>query len=205
MDEGAQRLIRAITDFIFVEDTPEKSDIILIPGSMSPGHALRAAGLYRDGLAPWILPSGRFGKTLGRVKDLSPENAARYPGHYDTEWQFLFRVLTESGVPNDAVLREDRATYTWENAVFSRQVTDEKGIRVERALLCVKPWHARRALLYYQAAFPDTRFFVCPAREAAIDRNNWYLTARGREKVLGEVLRMGGQVKEQMELVLPPL
>lgn len=202
MDQGAERLIQAITDFIFAEDEPENSDIILIPGAMSPGHALRAAELYREGYAPLVLPSGRWSKGAGRVKALSPENEARYPGPYDTEWQFLHRVLTEAGVPENAVLKEDQATFTWENALLSRLKTDEAGLVIRRAILCVKPYHARRALLYYQAAFPDTRFFICPDKCASVTRDNWYLTSRGREKVMSEVLRMGGQVKEQLELLL---
>ena len=30
---GAERFIRAVTEFVFVEDKPEKADVIFIPGS----------------------------------------------------------------------------------------------------------------------------------------------------------------------------
>ena len=40
---GAAGFIRAVSDFVFVEDAPVPSDVILIPGNSSPVHALRAA------------------------------------------------------------------------------------------------------------------------------------------------------------------
>ena len=40
----------AITEFIFIEDRPQKSDIIFIPGSDYGCLAAHAAALYREGL-----------------------------------------------------------------------------------------------------------------------------------------------------------
>lgn len=199
---GPERTFRDITDFIFIEDPPQKSDIIFIPGAMTPEHAERAAELYRQGYAPYILPSGRFSVTLGHPAPLSPRGKELYPGEYRTEWEFLRFVLTQSGIPKQAVLREDQATYTWENARFSRQVTDKMGLCVKKALLCVKPYHARRALLYYQTAFPETEIRVCPAGNSRLTRDNWHLSARGRDKVLGEVRRVGDQTRLQLDLLL---
>ena len=53
---GAERFIRAVTDFIFVEDQPERADVIFIPGSRKVALAIRAAELYRAGYAPFVLP-----------------------------------------------------------------------------------------------------------------------------------------------------
>ena len=49
---GAFPFIRAVTDFVFVSDAPEKADVILIPGSRHPANAIRAAELYCAGYAP---------------------------------------------------------------------------------------------------------------------------------------------------------
>lgn len=43
---GVFPFIRAVTDFVFVSDAPEKVDVILIPGSRHPANAIRAAELY---------------------------------------------------------------------------------------------------------------------------------------------------------------
>ena len=50
--------------------------------------------------------------------------------------------------------------------------------------------------MYYQAAFPGTRFLVCPARCPGLNPEDWFLTPLGRETVLGEVQRLGGQIVE---------
>ena len=57
---GAERFIQAVNEFIFVEDQPEKADVIFVPGSRKIENAIRAAELYKAGYAPYVLPSGRF-------------------------------------------------------------------------------------------------------------------------------------------------
>lgn len=191
---SAAAFVRAVTDFIFVEDDPAPAEVILVPGSAYPEHVLHAASLYRAGYAPWVLPSGRYSITTGRFAGVPEAFLGRFGGNYDTEWAYMRAVLTAEGVPESAVLREDQATYTWENAQFSRRVTDARGIRVRRALLCCRAWHARRALLYYQAAFPEAEILVCPAHVAGESREDWFRTPAGRERILGEVSRCGSQV-----------
>ena len=191
---GVAPFLRAVTEFIFQEDAPQKARVIFVPGSNQPQHALKAAELYHAGWAPYVLPSGRFAKPVGHFVGVDEAWKDTYAGTYETEWDFLREVLLRAGVPESAVLREDQATYTWENAQFSRKVTDQMGLRVDRAILCCKPFHARRALMYYQAAFPETEILACPARWPGIDREDWFLTQEGRDTVLGEVHRCGAQV-----------
>lgn len=180
------KFIKDITDFIFVEHRPEKADIIFIPGGDQGAIAVKAAKLYREGYAPWILPSGRFSKPVGYCTISG----------YETEWEFLRDILIDQGVPAAAVLEERRATYTYENAIFSRKVTDAMGLRVERAILCPQACHARRALLYYEVLYPDTEFVVCPAVTRGISRDNWFLEDGKIDVVLGELERCGSQFHE---------
>ena len=199
---GAEDFIRAVTEFIFVQDAPEKADVILIPGSRKTEHAIRAAELYRAGYAPYVLPSGRYSTVKGCFGDIPERYRAEYPGRYETEWDFLRAVLMKHGVPEKAILREDQATYTWENALRSREVLASAGLKAETAILCCHAFHARRALLYYQAAMPDTRFIVCPTATPGYTREDWHLTPKGRDRVLGEVARLGSQVREVFDMML---
>lgn len=180
------KFINDITDFIFVEHKPEKADIIFIPGGDQGAIAVRAAELYLEGYAPWILPSGRFSKPVGHCT---------IPG-YETEWEFLRDILIGQGVPDAVVLEERQATYTYENAIYSRKVTDALGLKVERAILCPQACHARRALLYYEILYPDTEFVVCPAVTRGISRDNWFLEDGKIDVVLGELERCGSQFHE---------
>lgn len=199
---GAEDFIRAVTEFIFVQDAPEKADVILIPGSRKTEHAIRAAELYRAGYAPYVLPSGRYSTVKGCFGEIPERYRAEYPGRYETEWDFLRTVLMKHGVPEKAILREDQATYTWENALRSREVLASAGVKAETAILCCHAFHARRALLYYQAAMPDTRFIVCPTATPGYTREDWHLTPKGRDRVLGEVARLGSQVREVFDMML---
>lgn len=199
---GADRFIRAVTDFIFVEDVPEKADVILIPGSRKIEHAIRAAELYRAGYAPYVLPSGRYATTYGRFKGVPERYQADYPDAYETEWAFLKAVLMKHGVPESAILREDRATYTWENALYSRDALAAGGVPARTALLCCHAFHARRALLYYQAAMPEMRILVCPTATPGYRKDDWFLSQEGRDRVLGEVARLGSQINEVFAMML---
>ncbi|MGN0778938.1 MAG: YdcF family protein [Aristaeellaceae bacterium] len=199
---GAAGFVQAVSDFVFVADAPAPVDVIFVPGNANPVHALHAAELYHQGWSRYVLPSGRYSKLVGHFAGVDPDWQEAYSGDYETEWAYLRAVLLGAGVPETAILREDQATYTWENAQFSRRVTDGMGMTVRRAMLCCRSYHARRALLYYQAAFPDTEFLVCPASVPGFDRDDWYRTAQGRAMILGEVRRLGSQINEVFDMML---
>lgn len=181
--------LKKTEDFVFVEDKPEKADVIFVPGNGFPQMAERAAQLYKEGYAPYILPSGKYSITMGKFVGVQSRREI-YDGDYETEWEFLKNVLMKNGVPEEAILREDQATFTYENAIYSRQVTDGKGIQVKNAILCCKTYHARRSLMYYQLLYPETRILVCPACPDGITRENWRETEDGVEAVTGEVDRI---------------
>lgn len=183
-----QRFYQGITDFIFVQHRPGKADMIFVPGGNYPEAAVHAAQLYREGYAPWVLPSGKYSILEGS-----------FAGAYETEWEYLKDVLLENGVPETAILREDKATFTYENAMESRKVTDILHMDIRRALLCCQAFHARRCLMYYQEQFPETEFLVCPVETKGICRENWFLAPEKIDVVLGEVERCGAQFHEIMK------
>ena len=92
--------------------------------------------------------------------------------------------------PEKAILKEDQATYTYENAIYSRQVTDREYLDIKKAILCCKTCHARRALMYYKLLYPDTEFFVSSCCVDSIDKNTWIMTNDGIDEVMGEITRI---------------
>lgn len=181
----AEMFYQCITDFIFVEHQPGTADIIFVPGGNYPEAALHAAELYHQGWAPWILPSGKYSILQGY-----------FPGEQETEWEYLRDILVKAGVPETAVLKENNATFTYENAIESRKVTDALGMTVRTAILSCQAYHARRCLMYYQEQFPETEFLVCPVETKGINRENWFLDRTKIDVVLGEVERCGSQFHE---------
>ena len=92
-----QEFLKQTEEFIFVEDQPEKSDIIFVPGNGYPQMAEKAAELYRKGYGRYILPSGKYSITMGAFSGVLSEKE-KYSGQYQTEWEFLRHVLIENGV-----------------------------------------------------------------------------------------------------------
>ena len=181
-----------ITRFIFLEDAPAPADVIFIPGNGHAAPSELAAALYRQGLAPYVLPSGRYAIGSGGFGG-QISGARVYDGAFDTEWAFMRRILLDNGVPDSAILREDEATYTYQNAIFSRRRTDAMKLTISRGIICCMPVHARRAKMYYETLFPEAQLLVCPASGAAITRESWLQSAEGIDAVLGELSRCGGQ------------
>lgn len=189
------KTIDDITKFIFLENNPEKADIIFIPGGSYAELAERAAELWRNEYAPIILPSGKYSIKRGYFpKPLSKSEI--YSGTYNSEWDFLKDVLIKNGVDENIILREDNAQFTYENAVKSREITDKLNLHINKAIICCKSFHARRCYMYYQWAYPDTKIIICPSEVQGINKDNWFTTENGVERVMGELTRCGSQLKE---------
>ncbi len=189
------RIVKEISDFIFVEDQLQKADAILIPGGAYPELAELAAELFQEGYAKWVVPSGAYAITEGRFAGVKSKQDI-YTGPYETECDFYCDILKKNGVPMSNIIPEDKSQFTAQNAWFTKALLEERGIRLEKAIICCKAFHARRCLMYYQFTFPDTEFIVVPAKDThggLITKENWYRSEVGVEKVLGELSRIGSQ------------
>lgn len=184
--------ITPISDFIFVSHPLKKADIIFVPGNTDPQPSLMAASLWADGWAPHIMPSGKY--PIG-------QNAFTSDPRFPSEWAFMQSILLKAGVLDSAIWREDQATYTMENAVLSRQALDQMGRTINTAILACRSFHARRCLMYYQFAFPNTHFVVRTTPYQGITRDTWYKTPEGTKRVLGELARCGSQFSALFEAI----
>lgn len=190
------KVVQMMTDFIFLEDVPQKADIIMIPGSGYGALADTAAALWHQDFAPLILPSGKYSKLIGHFE-------GTFDNHYpvsnpapENECDYLSALLIDNNVASSAILREPQATYTYENAIFSKQLTDAAQLDIHTAILCCQAFHARRCLMYYQLLYPNTKFIICPTVTQDISKDNWYLSDEKIDKVLGEIERCGSQFHE---------
>ena len=187
-----------ISDFIFISDPPENADIIFIPGGSYPELPEYAAGLYKEGYAPLVLPSGRFSVKHGAFLG-SRTKKELYGDPYQTEFEFMKDVLIKNGIPSGAILKEDQSQFTQQNAFFSRGVTDSLGLHIENAIVVCKAFHARRCLTYWQLAYPETELCICPVSPDGITKENWFKTEKGVDRVLGALARCGNQMTEAIK------
>ena len=186
------RIITDITNFIFIEDKPKKVDAIFLPGGSHPEQPEYAAELYLKGYAKWLVPSG--GVSVKRDKWPGVRSKADiYNGDYQSDCDFFTDVFIKNGVPSDVIVGEDKSGHTRDNAFLSRRVVDENELEIKTAIIVCKAFHARRCLMLYQMAFPDTTFYVCPVVCMGITKDNWYKSEQGIDRVLGELARCGNQ------------
>ena len=197
-----ERIINDITNFIFVSDAPQKSDVIFLPGGSGASIAEQGAGLYAQGFASKIIPSGKFNLQKGKFM-FSPQgvvdNANTYNDDYPTECDFFIDVLSKNGVPLSAIIPEKEATYTKENAFLSRDAADKRGLTVNKAMVVCKSFHARRCFMCYQTAFPEADILVIAVDVYGIDRNSWHTFDYGIERVMGELARCGSQFVAELK------
>lgn len=178
-----------ISDFVFMEDSLKKADIILIPGSSRRELITRAVELYKKGYANYILPSGGYNCKL-------PYNI--------TESHFIKEEAIKLGVPEEVILEENRALNTLENAKFSYEICINNKIKFNKAILICKNYHARRAYITYKIYFhKSTDFIVQPVIDSEqITKENWIYSERKRNKVLGEVRKIGEYFQEDLSFLL---
>ena len=197
-----KQIINDITAFIFVSDTPQKSDAIFLPGGSSSSIAEYAAELYTQGFTSKLIPSGKFNLQKGKFM-FSPQGvvdtANKYGDNYPTECDFYIDVLSKNGVPLSAIIPEKEATYTKENAFLSRKEADKHGLTIKKAMVICKSFHARRCLMCYQSAFPEANIRIIAVDVYGINRNTWHTFDYGVERVMGELTRCGSQFVEEMK------
>lgn len=192
------KIINDITNFIFLENEPQKADIIFIPGGSYAEIAEKAAELWIKGYSRAILPSGKYGVKRGYFPG-PLSKAEKYNAQYNTEWEFLKDVLVQNGVDESSILKEDKAENTYENARISKSITDKYNLNIKKAIICCKSFHARRCLMYYQLFYPQTEFIICPTETQGINKENWFEVDNGIDKVMGELMRCGSQFKDSIK------
>ena len=199
MTESMQkRIIKDISDFIFIEDSLEPADIIFLPGGAHSEVPEKGAEVYRGGYAPIVMPSGKYAINTGAFAGVASK-ADVYCGEYETECDFYKDVLMKNGVPEEAIVCEARSTFTKMNAVNSRKLTDKMGLEIKKAIICCKSFHARRCLMYYSYAYPETEFIICPTDVQGIEKDTWHLDPLATKRVMSELRKAGGQLTDEVD------
>jgi uncharacterized SAM-binding protein YcdF (DUF218 family) len=138
---------RILWDYLRMGHALEKCGCILALGSHDLRVAERAAELYREGWAPYVVFSGGLGNlTLGVWTE--PE-ADRFAA-----------VARNLGVPDEAILIENRSTNTGENIRFTRKLLEERGLDPGSFLVVQKPYMERRGFATFHQNWPGQKVIV---------------------------------------------
>lgn len=139
--------LQVIWDYLGMHQEPQKADCIVGFGNFNDNIARRAAELYHQGYAKRILFTGGLGRN---TRGLLPEpEAARFA-----------RVAVACGVPEDAILQEDRSTNTKENILFTRKLLTELGLPHDHILGVHQPFMERRICAALGVYWPEVKITV---------------------------------------------
>ena len=142
-------------------DAPEEIQVAVVlgtevlsggrPSSTLAARVHHAAGLYARRRVRLIIATGGVGK------------------HPPAEAEVMGRVLGEEGVPDDAVMLEDRALNTWDSARF---VTDmAKRLGVSDVLVVTDPLHCVRTVAAFERA--GLGAWAEPVYDSPMWRGSW--------------------------------
>jgi uncharacterized SAM-binding protein YcdF (DUF218 family) len=163
-------ILRFAGDFWIVDETPQVSDVIVILSDDNYGadRAARAAQLFKSGMAPRVLASGRLLRPYAGIAELMEHD------------------LKALGVPANAIVPvTHRATNTREEAIADAQAIAAHGWK--KVLLVTSNYHTRRANYIFERTLPPgTELRVVSAPDSEYDPNNWWHTRNGLKRFLYE-------------------
>jgi uncharacterized SAM-binding protein YcdF (DUF218 family) len=151
-------IFRLVGEGWVIEDTLERSDAILVlsDDNFYADRATRASQVYRQGLAPIVIASGRRLRPYAGIAELIEHD------------------LIERGVPKDRILRVVHdADNTREEAVTLAQVARQKKWR--SVIVVTSNFHTRRARYIFSHLFPkDIKVRITGARDGDFDPERWW-------------------------------
>ena len=184
--------LQVLWDYLGMQQAPEEADCIVGFGNFNTNIARRAAQLYLQGYAPRILFTGGLGRNTKRLMQ-------------EPEAVIFARTAMECGVPEEAILLEDRSTNTAENILFTRAMLEEQGIPHGRILGVHQPFMERRICAAMGVYWPEQSFRVT-SPQVSVERYLEDALAQGMTEnaavsvIVGDFQRMDLYAKKGYQL-----
>ena len=163
-----------------VEDPLDRADaiIVLSDDNFYADRATHAADLYRHGMAPIVVASGRRLRPYAGIAELMEHD------------------LIERGVPKDKIVRiSHNAGNTREEAqVLAQQALERKWRSV---IVVTSNYHTRRARYIFLHVFPaQTQVRVSGAQDGDFDPQHWWQSRKSLKEFSGELAGMAVAIWE---------
>lgn len=148
-----------IGQYLSPSDNLARADAIVVVSGDSD-RMKQAIDLYRKGYAPKLILSGA-------AKDGLASNALA-----------MHIEASQSGVPNEAVIMEEKANNTYENALYTKEIATSRGMK--NIILVTSPYHQRRVYETFKNVFngSDVRLQNSPSIYSSWKPNDWWNTER---------------------------
>jgi hypothetical protein len=178
-------LMRVAGQFWVVDEPAAPSDALIVLGddNYAADRAFHAADLYREGVAPLVVASGRMLRQNVSIADVMEHD------------------LVSFGVPATSILKlTHRAGSTKEEAAEAARLIQSRGWK--RILVVTSNYHARRTRFIYGRILPSgVRLRVSGARDSEFDPTRWWETRQGQKLFMTE---LAGYLMARWELRSKP-
>lgn len=158
-------------NYLSPSDTLTKADAIVVV-SGDDDRIKQGIDLYKKGYAPRIILSG----------------AAREG--FISNALVMHIEASRAGVPNEAVIIEEKAYNTYENALYTKEIVLSEGMN--NLILVSSPYHQRRVYETFRSVFKDTgvKLQNSPSTYAKWKPNNWWQSERELHLTQEEILKV---------------
>ena len=165
-------LMRFAGDFWVLDEPPMQSDALIVLGddNYRADRAFKAAELFRSGVGPVVVASGRMLRANVSVADMMEHD------------------LESFGVPSSSIVKlAHRAQNTQEEATEAAHLIQAKGWK--RITVVTSNYHARRVRFIYERVVPQgVAVRVSGARDSDFDASHWWETRQGEKLFLSELV-----------------
>lgn len=186
---------KIVWDYMCMNMQPEKSDAIFVLCSHDTRVAERAADLYNEGFAPWVIVSGGAGKLTQDLFD-------------KPEAEVFKNILIKTGVPEDRIILEPNAANTGENVQFTYRLLQSLSKAFTSFILVQKPYMERRTYATFKKQWPDSSTKISVTSPtlnyeeymagSAIDKNFVISVMVGDLQRIREYPGMGYQIEQEI-------
>ncbi len=174
-------LMRFAGQYWVLDEPAAPSDALIVLGddNYAADRAFHAAELYREGVAPVVVASGRMLRKNSGIAELMQHD------------------LESFGVPGSSIVPlSSRAENTREEAVEVAQLIHTR--KWKRVTVVTSNYHARRTRFIYARVLPSSvSLRVSGARDSEFDPSRWWQTRQGQKLFLFE---LAGYIVARWEL-----
>lgn len=161
--------LNGLAAHLIVRDRLERADVILVLAGDNSGERVEeGVNLYKQGYAGYILMSG--GPLAWRLTN--------------AEW--MKKQALAEGVPERAILLQDRSQSTLDDANFSLPIAVKHNFK--SLILVTSPYHTRRAAAVFKKIFGSAgiKVIVYPVRKSDFNSVGWWTRHEDTADVIWE-------------------
>lgn len=160
--------------FLVVKDSIHRSDAIIVLSGDKGERIEKAAELYKKGYGKYFIISG--GIVYNHI----------------TMAQLMKKHAMELGVPQKAIILEDRANSTYENAHFTKAIL--KQLPIHSAIVVTSNFHLKRTRMIFNRQFKDTdlKLYYAGAKDRYFNEAKWWSNNKSIMITITEYIKMVG-------------